>query len=92
MVGCKKMMSDAAIIEAILREPCPHPLTVSSLEMMWSPIRPNVDGIKLREQLLGMEKEYPHVQDEMIIVGVCDWTVAEEIQVLTGQFPLLHIF
>ena len=92
MVGSKEMMSDAAIIEAILREPRPHPLTVSSLEMMRSPIRPNVDGIKLCEQLLGMEKEYPHVQDEVIIVGICFGTIAEEIQVLTGQFPLLHIF
>ena len=32
------------------------------------------------------------MQDEVIIVGVCFWTVAEEIQVLTGQFPFMHIF
>ena len=56
MIGSKEMMSDSLVVETIGRKPMPHPLAVSCLEMMWSPITPHIDAVEVIAELLVVEE------------------------------------
>ncbi len=91
MVGCEEVMGDAARVEAILGEPRPHPLTVARHEMVRPAIRPDVDAVKMRTQLLEMENSEPYVQHEVIIVGIGFWAVTEGVEVVSHEFLVVQV-
>jgi hypothetical protein len=64
--GSEEMMRDSLVVETLSGEEVPHPLTVTSLKMVWSPITPDIDAVEVIVELLVVEEGKPHGQDEMI--------------------------
>ena len=56
MVGGEEMMGNSLVVEAIDREPVPHPLAVARLEVVWTSITPHIDAIEVIVELLEVEE------------------------------------
>ena len=56
MIGSKEMMGDSLLVETIDTEEVPHPLTVTSLKMMWSSITPHINAVEVIVELLVVEE------------------------------------
>jgi hypothetical protein len=91
MIGCKEMMGDAAFGEVGVGKKVPHPLAKASFEVVRSSIAPNVDAVEVINQLLALEEEKPHMQDEVIVILVGFRAVAEEVDVLAHAFAVAHV-
>ena len=70
----------------------PHPLTVTSLKMMWSSITPHIDAIEVIVELLVVEEEQPHREDEMKIILIGFLAIAEEVDILSHALTVADIF